>query len=167
MTIDLFCRHLARLLLPLDPTARVAATAHELAGFFQVEPHEVGIFVVDSQQRTANFAWPPHTGRAINLPLKSFTTSLVSATARERRGLIDNAFATTPHLHMFEHGLVEREQRQTIQKVMSVPVSHNQALRWIVQVGRKGNTAAEAGPDFTAENLQQLERIAEAIAPLA
>lgn len=165
MTVDDFCQHLSRILTPIDSPLLVELTAREIAAFFDLAPHEIGIFLVDANGRTASFSWPPHSGSAINIPLKSFVTSLVSATARERRGIIDNNFARTPHLHMFEHGLTEKEQRLPMQRVMSVPVaSPDGTLRWIIQVSRKGKTMDEAGPPFAESELKDLERIVEVLA---
>lgn len=167
MTVEDFSRHLSRILPFLDASLRTEMTARELAAFFDVDPHEVGVFQIDAAGRTANFCWPPHSGSAINIPLKTFVTSLVAATAKERRGIVDNQFSSTPHLHMFEHGLAEREQRVPVQRIMSVPVSADDgALRWIIQVTRKGKTLDEAGPAFTDKDLQALERVAAALSRL-
>lgn len=167
MTAEEFCPHFTRLLTSAPSDQRLELAARQIAAFFAIEPHEVGIFLVDSSGRTATFRWPPHSGSAINIPLKSFVSSLVATTARERRGLIDNDFAKTPHLHMFEHGLSEREQRVEVQRIMSVPVSGaDGALRSILQISRKGRTLEESGPAFSELNLKALERIAVEFARL-
>lgn len=167
MTAEDFCSHFTRILASAGSDLRLELAAREIAAFFAVEPHEVGIFLVDSGGRTASFRWPPHSGSAINIPLKSFVSSLVAATARERCGIVDNDFAKTPHLHMFEHGLTERDQRVTVQRIMSVPVSAaDGALCAILQVSRKGKTLEESGPAFSEFNLKALERIAVEFARL-
>lgn len=167
MTVEGFCQHFSRVLSTINSDLRLELAAREIAAFFAAEPHEVGFFQVDSSGRTATFRWPPHAGSAINIPLKTFISSLVSETARERRGLIDNHFVKTPHLHMFEHGLAERDQRLPVQRIMSVPVADaDGTLRWILQLSRKGQTLEESGPAFTTLDLQALERIAMEFARL-
>jgi len=165
MLVEDFCRHISRILSHLDGPLRLEMAAREVAAYFDVDPHEVGFFQVDSAGRTATFVWPPHGGSAIHIPLKTSVSSLVATTAREMRGVVDNQFAATPHLHMFEHGLSDREQRVPVQRIMSAPVvAQENALRWIVQVSRKGRSVEEAGPAFTESNLRELERVAQEFA---
>lgn len=165
MTIDAFSQRLADILSSLGEEEPAPVMAREVASFFDVEPHEVGLFQIDNSGRLAIFRWPPQrSDNLATIPLKSFATSLVSATARERRATVDNAFAATPHLFIYERGLAEKEQRIPVQKIMSAPVSDGDRLRWIVQVSRKGASPQEAGPDFTPADLQDLEKIAAVIA---
>lgn len=165
MTIESFCRTLADLLTAAGPSGRLEGAARAIAGFFGAEPHEVGFFQVDRNGVVATFCWPPtQFGRLPNIPIKSFGTSLLSTTAREQRGFIDNTFATTPHLHILEHVLAEREQRIPVQKIMSVPIIEEAMLRSVLQVSRKGKTAAEAGADFTPADLEMLEQVATVLA---
>lgn len=167
MHTDTFCRHLAAVLATAAAEHRLEALAGELAGFFKVQSHEIGLFKLDKTGRSALFVWPPHRlAQEVRIPIKSFAASLVSATARTCRGSINNTFAATSHLHMFEHALVEREHCIPMQKVMTAPGADGEQLRWIVQISRKGRTLAEAGPDFTDEQLQELEVITRFIATL-
>lgn len=164
MTIDDFCPHLAKTLVGTATKQRLETAAGEIATFFAVTPHEVAYFQVDSSGRSAVFRWPPQAGSTMNISLKSYGSSLVSATAREERGFINNAFVTTPHLHMFEHVLAEPQQRVPVQKIMSTRVSADGTLRGIIQVCRKGKNRDESGADFTPENLDHLEQIAAILA---
>lgn len=157
-----FCSRLTRILLDAPAPERLAVAAAEIAAFFGVDAHEVAYFQVESGGRSAVFRWPPST--MINIPLKSFSTSLLSATAREQRAFVNNAFATTPHLHMFEHALAEREQRVPVQKIMSAPVLAGDQLRGILQICRKGRTLAEAGADFGDVELQELQQVCAVLA---
>lgn len=162
MSVDDFRPRLAKILFAAPPRERLAVAAGEIAAYFGVDAHEVAYFQVDSGGRNAVFRWPPSNN--INIPLKSFSTSLLSATAREQRGFVNNAFATTPHLHMFEHALDEREQRVPVQKIMSVPLLDGSEVRGILQVCRKGRTLAEAGADFGDAELQELQQVGAVLA---
>ncbi|NJC87821.1 MAG: hypothetical protein FIB02_04705 [Desulfuromonas sp.] len=167
MNAKSFCEHLVAVLTTAGAEQRLALLAGELAVYFKVQPHEVGLFRFEGEARTASFVWPPHRlGQEVRIPVHLFTGSLVSATARQRRGSINNAFAATPHLHVFEQGLAERDHCIPLQKVMTAPGLEGERLRWIVQVSRKGATPAEAGPDFTAVQLEELEVIAQFLVEL-
>jgi len=167
MTTDTFCRKLTELVTASVTEQRLEIVAHELAAHFAVKPHEVGLFKFDSAGRTAAFVWPPQQlANTLKIPVKLFNTALVSTTAQQLRGSIDNAFAQTPHLHMFEQALTEREHRLPLQKVMTAPGLKEDRLQWIIQISRKGHTRDEAGPDFTAEELNRLETVAGCLATL-
>lgn len=165
MEIETFCHNLPELLAGVPVPSRIETAAHEIADFFRVTPHEIAFFRIDDG-RTATFLWPPpKSGAMTSVPLKAFATSLMSATAREARAFLDNAFCHTPHLHMFEHMLADSQQRIPVQKIMSVPVVDHGTLIGVLQVSHKGLTAEAAGTDFSEQNLEQLSAIASAIAP--
>lgn len=166
MEIETFCRNFSELLAGMPAVRRIETASHEIAHFFAVAPHEVAYFRIDGG-RSATFLWPPpKSGAMTSVPLKAFATSLMSATAREERSFLDNTFHATPHLHMFEHMLADREQRIPVQKIMSVPVIAHGTLIAVLQVSRKGSTRDTAGPDFTPLDLERLVAIADALAPL-
>ncbi len=161
MTIEEFCTRLAaRLAAAPVADARLELAAREIGGFFGVQPHEVAFFTVDARQSKILFRWPQSlAAAAAHIPLKG-VNSLVAKTANERCTTIDNAFAASRHLFMFEHLLAEKEERVPMQKVMSVPVVTGDAVRGVIQLARKGATPEEAGADFTPADLAALERIA-------
>lgn len=161
------CRQLSAAVAADDPARQLELAAGVFAAHFAVQLHEVGLFRFDATGRTATFLWPPQDlGSAVKIPVKLFTTSQVSITARELQGSVDNAFASTPHLHMFEQALTEHEHRLPLQKVMTAPGLKDGKLQWVVQISRKGRTREDAGPDFTAADLQRLEILADCLANL-
>lgn len=167
MDISFFCRQLASTLAAALPEQKIETLARRLAEYFKVEAHEVGLFRVDTTGRFLCFVWPPHRlTHDIKIPLKSFYSTLVSKTAREKSGSIDNTFATSRHLKMLELSLVDRENCLPMQKVMTVPVLDGENLLWVIQVSRKGTTLADAGPDFTLEQLESLQTVAGTLAAL-
>ena len=138
-----FCRELAARLSTGTPEQKTEILATHLAKFFEVETHEVGLFKVDNTGRFLDFVWPKHRlAHDIKIPIKSFYTSLVSKTARDKEGSIDNTFATSKHLKMFELALEDREHCIPMQKVMTVPVFDGDKLLWVIQVSRKGGSLA-------------------------
>ncbi len=142
-----------------DPVGRLRIVAEEVAAYFGVRPHEVGLFSVDAKKHEITFRWPVSMATVGHIPLKA-VNSLVAKTANEKVASLDNAFARTRHLFMFEHMLADKSERITAQKVMSAPILAEGAVTGVIQVVRKGATPVEAGDDFTEQNLADLERIA-------
>ncbi|MFA5516890.1 MAG: hypothetical protein WDA20_11450 [Desulfuromonadales bacterium] len=166
MNIEAFCRQLAIGLSTTPPHSRLAFASREIALFFDVQPHEIGLFQIDPRTQMTILRSPQSIGRPAAIPIQSVASSLVIVTQKERRGRINNEFSSTPHLHMVEHTLAEREQRIPVQKIMSAPIIAGDEVSWVVQVTRKGKTRDEAGPDFTASDLECLENITRALAGL-
>lgn len=166
MIIENFCADLAEeLAAATNPEDRMAVAAARISCYFQVRPHEIGLFGVDHAQHQIHFRWPAIMTEANRIPLKAFN-SLVARTANERSSFIDNRFALSRHLFMFEHLLVDKPERIPVQKVISVPITGDEAVRGVIQVVRKGADPEEAGPDFTATDVKDLEKVAEILATI-
>jgi hypothetical protein len=132
---------------------------------FSVQPHEVAILAVTPDDRFLKFL-SPETLRPIGrIPLSS-TSSLAVRTARDTRAEVINHFSVVPHASVFEAVPVAESQRsEAIQKIMSAPLMVGNKAAGVVQVSRKGNSSAEAGPDFTPVQLRELKAIADILAP--
>jgi hypothetical protein len=52
-----------------------------------------------------------------------------------------------------------------IQKMVSVPILHDQKAIGVAQISRKGESAAAAGPDFTEADVRKAQEIFGDIAP--
>lgn len=164
MTIDTFSDRLQDSLAAVSvPQERLRVVAEEMAAFFDVRAHEIGLFSVDAKRHEITFRWPLSMASVGHIPLNA-VNSLVAKTANERKATLDNGFARTRHLFMFEHMLAEKSERITAQKVMSVPLIDAGAVVGVIQVVRKGASPLEAGDDFTPQNLADLERIAAVLA---
>ena len=160
MNIDRFCSDLsAKLASATTQEDGLATAAEEISSYFDVEPHEIGFFSVDYPQHQIHFRWPPIMSHANRIPLKAFN-SLVARTANDCQSFIDNMFAVTRHLFMFEHLLVDKAERIPVQKVMSVPILGEKLAMGVIQVVRKGASPDEAGADFNEATVADLEQIA-------
>ncbi|HZV80978.1 MAG TPA: hypothetical protein VFF53_02300 [Geobacteraceae bacterium] len=160
MSLDTFFANLkSRLAEMTAPTDRLGVIAEEIAVYFTVRPHEIGLFSVDAKKHEITFRWPVSMATVGHIPLNA-VNSLVAKTANERLSSLDNAFARTRHLFMFEHMLADKAERITAQKVMSAPIISGDVVTGVIQVVRKGASPVEAGDDFTQQNLADLERIA-------
>jgi GAF domain-containing protein len=129
-----------------------------LASAFHIKNDEVAIFSYDSSREVLVFVWPQSLKSVGSIPLNAHRC-LVSKTAVEKKGVLDNSFASTPHLYMFEHFLSEKAKRVPIQKIMSVPVIREDQLKGVVQVARKGADRDSSGADFSSIDLALLTSI--------
>jgi hypothetical protein len=164
MTVEEFCTDLDARLAPIDAPGEVrAAAARAIGGFFGVGEEEVAFFTFDRERNALVFVWPPSLKTVGCIPL-SARNCLAVDTALVNRSVLDNSFATTRHLYIYEHFLVGREERVPIQKIMSAAMAQGDDIRGIVQVGRKGETKEGAGPDFTIDDLRALTVIASTLA---
>jgi hypothetical protein len=160
LNVEEFCRNLASQLTQQSaPALRLETTARELARFFTITPDEVALFTFDANRQTLVLRWPASHKTVGNIPLAA-ANCLAAKTAREQQATCDNNFATTPHLHLFEHLLSSNPEREPIQKIICAPLLDTEELRGVVQIARKGKNQGAAGPDFTAEDLVSLNAIA-------
>jgi GAF domain-containing protein len=150
---------------PCDPEL-MARAADLIARHFAVQAHEVAILGLATDERFLRFI-VPETLRAVGqLPLSS-ANSLAARTVRDKRAEIANNFSTTPHASVFEAVPIPPEllPSDPIQKIMSAPILLDEKVIGVIQVSRKGNNTADAGPDFTHPQLRELRTIADALAP--
>lgn len=146
-----------------SPKDKIEVIVGSLGAAFGVGRDEVAIFSLDKSREVLVFIWPQSLNSIGSIPLNAHRC-LVSKTAIEKTGGLDNSFSSTPHLYMFEHFLSEKDKRVPIQKIMSVPVISGDILKGVVQIARKGPDRESAGPDFTAADLASLAAFSGVIA---
>lgn len=153
MAIDQICTKLEALLAARpELEERMEAAVGALCRVFAVGRKEVAIFVLDARLDSFSFLWPPEMRTAGSIPF-SANRSLVSTTASERRGFLNNSFSSTPHLFVFE--AFGKERTAPIQKIMSVPMLDGNELKGVIQLSRKGEDT-----DLTLRNFSEPELVA-------
>jgi GAF domain-containing protein len=160
---DLYAKFDARLAALPTLDERLDAAAEALARAFHVKHDEVAIFSFDPKFDSLRFLWPKKLRTAGSVPLSAHR-SLVAKTAQERNDTLDNAFAATPHVFIFERFRLDITGGVPIQKIMSVPMLAGGELKGVIQVSRKGEERDGCGPDFSPGNLAALSRLAALIA---
>lgn len=145
------------------PMARVELIAGLLGTAFGTGREEVAIFSFDKSREILVFIWPQSLKSVGSIPLNAHRC-LVSKTAVEQKGWLDNSFASTPHLYMFEHFLSDKVKRVPIQKIMSIPVMSGETLKGVIQIARKGLDRDGAGTDFTPADLTSLTSFGAVVA---
>src|SRR5271155_3920610 len=132
---------------------------------FAVQAHEVAILTITPDDRFLRFVVPEKLQNVGQIPLTS-TNSLASRTVREKRPEVINHFAVVPHSSVFEAvPIVQEERGEAIQKIMSAPILQERKVAAVIQISRKGKTAADAGPDFTHPQLRELKLVADTLSP--
>lgn len=133
----------------------------ELADIFRVRRDEVALLRL--QGRMLQFIFPAELRAAGAIPLSS--SAVAARTATSRKAEVFNSFVRVKHSSVFEMVKLGNEEAapnpevRVIQKLMTAPVlGKNGAVVGVVQISRKGATLAAAGPDFSAEDLELLER---------
>lgn len=146
-----------------DKSEKLKVIAEDIAGFFSLRSHEVGLFSVNHKRHEISFLLPEGMAKAGHIPLNA-VNSLVARTAIDLVPSLNNSFGSSRHLFMFEHMLAVKNDRISVQKIMSVPIICEGVAKGVIQVGRKGASLSEAGIDFTKENLDDLVKVAGMLA---
>jgi hypothetical protein len=134
--------------------------AEELGKIFGVAQDEVAIMELARSGTALRFVVPEKLQSVGEIPLSS-TTALAARTARERRADIVNNFASSRHASVFEGVPLGRAHNQVIHKIMSVPIVAGDKVIGVAQISRKGMSPVDAGPDFTAKNLKDLQGLSD------
>lgn len=141
-----------------------------LAKLFGVRVTEVALLQLE--KGLLKFVFPDQLKTAGSIPVSS-SSAVAAHTASTKKTELYNTFAKVKHARVFETvKLGSREDtdqldQATIQKLMSAPIlSPDHKVLGVIQICRKAFDISSAGPDFTLDDLQQLE-LAAAVAAKA
>jgi len=143
----------------------IPVLAERIAKNLNVKTDEVAILVVSERQRSLVFLVPEALRNVGSIPLSS-TSALAARTVRESRPDIVNNFAAMRHASVFEAVKAESLNATAIQKIISAPILHESKVIGVIQISRKGTNTAEAGPDFSADDLGKLLAICKPLGKL-
>ena len=143
----------------------------KLAKALRVRPTEVALLRLD--KGLLRFLFPDALKTAGAIPVSS-SSSVAAHTAIAKKVELYNGFTKVKHASIFEAVRLDKpEDKETItapehspiQKLMSAPVLNEQGkVLGVIQISRKGSDLRSAGPDFTLDDLQQLEKVAQIVA---
>jgi GAF domain-containing protein len=139
-------------------SASLAEVAEHVAKGFGVGPDEVAILILTEQGKFLKFLIPEKLQAVGAIPMTS-TTALAARTVREKRAELVNNFTAARHASVFEGVPLGRRRGELIHKIMSAPIVAEGKVVGVVQISRKGRTPADAGPDFTQNELRELTSI--------
>ena len=138
----------------------------ELAELFAVQPTEIGVLRMEGE--FLRFLYPAELQVAGRIPISG--SGVAAKTARTKRSELFNNFASIPHRTVFELVRLKRPgttngEPPPIQKLMSAPIiGEKNRVLGVIQVSRKGPHPIAAGPDFTTNQLKDLEFTARRVA---
>jgi hypothetical protein len=140
----------------------------ELSKIFGVRPNEVALLRLENG--LLKFLCPFELSTAGSIPISS-STAVAAHTAVTKKIELFNNFTRVKHASIFESIKPGGEKGEdgelrpaTIHKLMSAPVlDKTEKVLGVIQICHKGFDLASAGPDFTLDDLQQLELAAKAL----
>ena len=130
---------------------------------FSCKQDEVAILLVTGDGRHLRFIAPRPFADLGTIPL-SKRDSIAVRVLTSRSGEVINNVPMVKHVTFFE-SVKLREAPAPIQKMVTTPLLVGKQPVGVAEVSRKGASAREAGPDFTAADLQQAKAFFDSIAP--
>lgn len=143
----------------------LSAMAEKIAKSLGVKTDEVALLGVSTRWRHLHFLVPQALKNVGFIPLSS-TSALAARTVRDNRPEINNNFSAVRHATVFEGVKAATTTGETIQKIISAPVVFDGKVVGVMQISRKAPTAADAGPDFTSEDLGKVLTLCKSLGKL-
>ena len=127
---------------------------------FVLRPDEVAILLVSPDGAVLSFAYPVELAAGGSNAFPVALPSLAGRVAVEGVSVCSNRLPEEPHLGFYERVAVRGMQPVPIQKLLAVPLRESGAgILGVIEISRRGETRAEAGPDFGPEEQQRLARL--------
>jgi hypothetical protein len=127
------------------------------------EKGAVAILMVMPADEQMTFVFPRYLARGNTLPLDQ--ESFAGRVVLRGEVLVENRVPNEPHKEYFERIPDDRGSVRSIQKMIAAPLVADGRAIGVVEVSRTGTTAAEAGPDFTARDGDNLRKCCHVFAP--
>ena len=135
-----------------------------VANAFGAKTDEVAILFLTSDRKHLRFAAPRKFSDLGTIPITKRDSIAVNIFGRKTGEALNNV-PMVKHVAFFESVKI-RDRAVPIQKMITVPILDHGEAKGIAQVSRKGETAAEAGPDFTQQDVNKAQDIFASVGPL-
>jgi hypothetical protein len=136
----------------------VKTVSHE----FSCRQDEVAILLLSADGRHLRFVAPRPFADLGTIPVTKRDSIAVGVLSR-RAGDVINNVPMVKHVSFFE-SIRLREKPSPIQKMISTPLVVRGQPIGVAQISRKGETAREAGPDFTPADLRRAQEMLDSVA---
>lgn len=143
----------------LDMAERVV---RYVCNVFATQTDEVAILLLTSDGKHLRFVAPRKFADLGTIPVTKRDSIAVNVLNR-KLGEVMNNVPTVRHVAFFE-SVKLRDRAVPIQKMITVPILVGGDAVGVAQVSRKGETPAEAGPDFSPADVKKTQEIFEAVA---
>jgi len=131
---------------------------------FGAKNDEVAILVLTSDQMHLRFAAPRKFADLGTIPISKRDSIAVNVLARKAGEAMNNV-PMVRHVSFFESVKIRDRPAVPIQKMITVPILLRGEVVGVAQVSRKGDSAAEAGPDFTQSDVDKAQDLFSRISP--
>jgi hypothetical protein len=145
----------------LDMCERVVK---HVAPAFGARNDEVAILFLTSDRKHLRFAAPRKFLDLGTIPVTKRDSIAVNIFGRKTGEALNNV-PMVKHVAFFE-SVKLRDRAVPIQKMITVPILNDGEAIGVAQVSRKGETASEAGPDFTPADVEKAHQLFARVAPL-
>jgi hypothetical protein len=135
-----------------------------VAGVFGARTDEVALLFLTSDGKHLRFAAPRKFFDLGTIPITKRDSIAVTIFGRKTGEAINNV-PMVKHVAFFE-SVKLRDRAVPIQKMITVPIIHDGKAVGVAQVSRKGESASEAGPDFSPSDVIRAQEILEAVTPV-
>jgi hypothetical protein len=137
--------------------AVVEALASTVSKALNLRPDELAILMLSQDRSFLEFIYPAGLAEGSNrFPLS--VPSLAGRVVQTARSVLINTAHDVPHLGFYERIKIKEERPRQIQKLLAVGVKgYDGKVQAVIEVSSRGDTLAEAGPDFRPEDQRILE----------
>ena len=132
-------------------------------GAFGAKADEVAILMTTSDGKHLRFVAPRKFADLGTIPVTKRDSIAVNVFAKKSGEAMNNV-PMVKHVAFFESVKI-RDRVAPIQKMITVPIIHEGDAVGVAQISRKGESPAEAGPDFTTADLKRAQELFEAVGP--
>jgi hypothetical protein len=146
--------------LYLDMGERVVKT---VCSAFGAKSDEVAILILTSDGRHLRFLAPRKFAELGTIPVTKRDSIAVNILGKKAGEAMNNV-PMVKHVAFFE-SVKLRDRAVPIQKMITVPIIHRDEAIGVAQVSRKGESPAEAGPDFSGADVRKAQEMFQAVAP--
>src|SRR5512134_3994813 len=129
---------------------------------FACKQDEVAILLLSHDGRHLRFVAPRKFADLGSIPVTKRDSIAVNALARKAGEVINNV-PMVKHVSFFE-SIKLRDRPAPIQKMVTAPIMLSGKAVGVAQVSRKGETAREAGADFTPADLRRAQEMFDGVA---
>ncbi len=147
----------------LSEAGRVIAAA--VAKAVGVKSDEVALLLLTTTGNTMRFIWPPPLFQSNAALPADYQNAFASSVLKTMKGKVDNNVSESKHLKFFENVKGMETSGVPIQKMIAVPLVHEQKAIGVLEVSRKGKNPDSAGPNFTPEDGQKLVALVKEFVP--
>lgn len=133
-----------------------------VASTFGTRTDEVAIMLVTEDRKHLRFAAPRRFADLGTIPVTKRDSIAVNIFHRKTGEAINNV-PLVRHVAFFE-SVKLRDKVAPIQKMITVPILRGAEAVGVAQISRKGDSPAEAGPDFTTDDVRRAAEIFRVVA---